>query len=172
MFAKFGLLICNTQNPGKREINRRFHCSSVSPYKTGRAVARRNYTMEIADVNGGNAEVACESSNLETVEQPEKQTEEKIEESKEPEQEMNGDSADLSKTVGSPMRRTLRKTKANSTSTVEAVESDAKPKMKGCKRKHSDPDINSDDSLDFTGFDSRFDISDSGNLVLQKLIGN
>ncbi|XP_043461937.1 uncharacterized protein LOC122498306 isoform X3 [Leptopilina heterotoma] len=130
--------------------------------------------METADLNGGNAEVACESSNLETVEeQIEKQSEgEKPEETNEIEQEINGDTTDLSKSVTSPTRRTLRKTKANSTSNVEAVvESDAKPKMKGCKRKLSDPEMNSEESLDFTGFDSRyFDNSDTGNLVLQKLI--
>lgn len=126
--------------------------------------------MDSVAVNGGNAEVACEGFNLEIVEQPEKQSEKKSEEPMEVVQEnvreVNGDVKDIS----SPGKRNLRKTKANSTSTVE---SDAKPKMKGRKRKLSEPDINSEDSVDFSGFDRHgFNNSQSGNLVLQKLIGN
>ncbi|XP_033207190.1 uncharacterized protein LOC117166881 [Belonocnema kinseyi] len=124
--------------------------------------------MDSVAVNGGNAEVACEGFNLETVEQPEKQSEQKSEEPmevvEENVQEVNGDVKDIS----SPGKRNLRKTKANSTSTVE---SDAKPKMKGRKRKLSEPDINSEDSVDFSGFDKHcFNNSQTGNLVLQKLI--
>ena len=129
--------------------------------------------MDSADINGGNAEVACESSNLETVEQPEKQPEdpeEPMEGVLEVEQEINGDLQDASKSSSSPPRRNLRKSKANSTSTIE---SDAKPKMKGRKRKLSGPDISSEESTDFNGFDSHcFNSSEAGNLVLQKLIGN
>ena len=130
--------------------------------------------MDNPDVNGGNAEVACEGSNLETVEQSEKQSDKKSEELmevvQENVQEVNGDFQDTSKTSSTLGKRNLRLTKANSTSIVER---DAKLKMKGRKRKLSELDISSEDSMDFSGFDSHCcNDFESGNLILQKLIGN
>ena len=127
-------------------------------------------------MNGGNAEVAREESNLENVvEMPELKddiidnttTLAKTEESS----EVNGDIKSPKKKGTPVFRRKLRKFKANSTSDADT---DAKPLTRGQKRKPSDPDeISSEDSAEFNGFDSQvIGNTTTGTQVLQKLIGN
>lgn len=136
-------------------------------------------------MNGGNAEVAREDSNLETVCAMDSQ-----EELSQPtdainvredvlglakgikmdDQEVNGDLKGSRKKGDTPMvRRKLRKFKANSTSTIE---SDVKPEIRERKRKLSEPDaLSSEESTEFNGFDAQGSENlEPGSHVLKKLI--
>ncbi|XP_033331741.2 uncharacterized protein LOC117223527 isoform X1 [Megalopta genalis] len=126
--------------------------------------------MDGANVNGGNADEARETPNLEMTEIPElPEMQIKVEVTGKMEcQEVNGDIKASPKT--SPIlvaRRKLRKFKANSTSTPESDTS-----TKGRKRKLSEPDnVSSEESMEFNGFDTQGDNEmEPGSHVLRKLI--
>lgn len=129
------------------------------------------------DINGGNAEVARDDSGPIVIEAPVPELSETVEnqentgeEVKMDEQEVNGDVKSVSnkKSVTPIARRKLRKSKANSTTNIEI---DQEPKVKGQKRKLSEPDaINSDESIDFNGFDITRNINEQSVEILQKLI--
>ncbi|KAK0163562.1 hypothetical protein PV327_007231 [Microctonus hyperodae] len=131
----------------------------------------------VGDINGGNAEVARDDSDPIVIEAPVPELSETVEnqentveEVKMDEQEVNGDVKSVSnkKSVTPIARRKLRKSKANSTSNIEI---DEEPKGKGQKRKLSEPDaINSDESIDFNGFDITRNINEQSVEILQKLI--
>lgn len=130
--------------------------------------------MEVVEMNGGNAEVARTKSNLEVV-AVDSMADDKLGGDKLPiapkmdDDEVNGDDKTGVKKVDGVKRR-MRKSKSNSTSSVEA---DAKPKVKGVKRKISEPDgINDDDGDEFIGFSPEsITIIETGLAILQKLIG-
>lgn len=134
--------------------------------------------MDVAaasDVNGGNAEVAREDSNLErssTVmpESPEKPL--AGADAKMDDVELNGDiKSPTKKMATSPAaRRKLRKFKANST----AADNEAKSPARVNKRKPSDlAEVSSGESEEFNGFDNKgTENFEPSNLVLKKLIGD
>ncbi|KAG7197587.1 hypothetical protein KM043_006053 [Ampulex compressa] len=129
--------------------------------------------MDDANVNGGNADVARENPNLELVAMPDLQeVEEKAASTTEKMdgQEVNGDLKGLGKNSPTPpVRRKLRKFKANSTSTIET---DAVLGQRGRKRKLSEPDdMSSEESMEFNGFDVQgANELEPGSHVLKKLI--
>ncbi|XP_063977307.1 uncharacterized protein LOC135162594 isoform X2 [Diachasmimorpha longicaudata] len=131
--------------------------------------------QEVSDTNGGNAEVARTKPNLEemvdtkvmadqTLNSDNSQSARKMDKD-----EVNGEDKSIGKKLESAVKRRMRKSKSNSTSSVEA---DAKPKSKGVKRKLLEPDvINDDDSGEFIGFSSEsLMIIETGLEILQKLI--
>ncbi|XP_066583974.1 serine-rich adhesin for platelets isoform X2 [Prorops nasuta] len=126
------------------------------------------------DVNGGNANITRNETNLQTgtgvPELPDSGTIPNVTIKMEV-QEINGDVKDSSKKPASPnIRRKLRKFKANSTFTAE---SDSTPKTRERKRKLSEyDDASSEESIEFIGFDN--DAVDplqiGGSQILRKLI--
>lgn len=136
----------------------------------------------VADVNGGNAEVACTTTDQrvtdegpattqksDEIQNQDKNTTDHV---KMDDQEINGDSKgnNNKKSINTPMgKRQLRRSKTNSTNTIE---SNQEGKTKNLKRKQSEPDpITSDDSMDFHGFDvNSTEIMQPGSEILRKLI--
>ncbi|XP_070166906.1 titin homolog [Polyergus mexicanus] len=134
--------------------------------------------MDGANVNGGNAEVSREDSNLEsgdggdtTMPMEDSPSSKAVaDDADNNAQEVNGDLKGSPKKHGSPFpRRKMKKFKANSTSTIE---SDATEPLatRGRKRKFSElEDVSSEDS-EFNGFDSKGLELQPGSHVLKKLI--
>ncbi|XP_072756087.1 uncharacterized protein [Anoplolepis gracilipes] len=131
--------------------------------------------MDGANVNGGNAEVTREDSNLEsgdggvTTVPMEESFSDKTSAANADTQEVNGDLKGSSKKHGAPFpRRKMKKLKTNSTSTIE---SDAMGPLetRGRKRKFSELEDSSEDS-EFNGFDSKGLELQPGSHVLRKLI--
>lgn len=136
--------------------------------------------MDGANVNGGNAEAPREDSNLEnsdatvltaeTRDSLSGKTQSTTDGSAEA-QEVNGDVKGSSRKPGAvSLRRKMRKSKANSTSTVESDGAETLG-VGSRKRKHSELDDDSEDS-EFNGFDSQVLELQPGSLVLKKLIGS
>lgn len=135
--------------------------------------------MDGANLNGGNAEVSREDSNLESgdggvtaVTVPMEDSSSKTAAGNADAQEVNGDLKGSSKKHGAPFpRRKMKKLKANSTSTTE---SDATESLgtRGRKRKFSELEDDSSEDSEFNGFDSKGIELQPGSHVLKKLIGN
>lgn len=128
--------------------------------------------MDAAEVNGGNAEVVSNLENISNSKSTESPTDsnDKIPPMKEIENDLNGEVKVTPKKVTLGKRK-MRKSKANSTSTIE---SGTKPRTRGPKRKLSErDDISSEESSEFNGFDAQGpDSEETGSHVLKKLIGN
>lgn len=155
------------------------------------------------EANGGNAEMAIETTNLKTTE--EDKSAPKIDEPSSPmdsqaalsppatsitnntsnekiikmdEDDVNGDiKNDVNKKTDITIKRKLRKSKSNSTSSVETT-TDAKQKTRGQKRKSPDIDNNNPiidndnkNNDDFIGFDYKKSDDDRVLKILLKLIG-
>lgn len=135
--------------------------------------------MDGANVNGGNAEVSREDSNLESGDvgdttvpmEGSPSNKAAAGDADSNAQEVNGDLKGSPKKHGSPFpRRKVKKLKTNSTSTME---SDATEPLgtRGRKRKFSELEDGSSEDSEFNGFDSKLE-SQPGSHVLKKLIGN
>lgn len=133
--------------------------------------------MDGANLNGGNAEVSREDSNLESgdggvtaVTVPMEDTlSNKTTAGNADTQEVNGDLKSSPKKHGPPFpRRRMKKLKANS------IESDATEPLgtRGRKRKFSELEDGSSEDSEFNGFDSKGVELQPGSHVLKKLIGN
>nr|XP_050869526.1 uncharacterized protein LOC127072819 isoform X1 [Vespula vulgaris] len=137
--------------------------------------------MDGTNVNGGNAKVARDVSNLNSVSMPDLQESENKTAVAETVadtatdmdgQEVNGDLKGSSKkTPSTAVKTKLRKFKANSTSSIENDVSLSTTRG-GRKRKLSEPDdVSSEESTEFNGFDLQgIDEFDTGSHVLKKLI--
>ncbi|KAK2588674.1 hypothetical protein KPH14_001573 [Odynerus spinipes] len=129
--------------------------------------------MDGTNVNGGNAKVARNVSNLDGVSMPDLQESENKTSTATADmdgQEVNGDLKGVTKkTASTAVKTKLRKFKANSTSSIE---NDANLSTRGRKRKLSEPDdASSEESTEFNGFDSQgVNDLDTGSHVLKKLI--
>lgn len=132
-------------------------------------------------MNGGNAEAPREDSNLEnsdaivltaeTRDSLSNKTQSTADGNAEA-QEVNGDVKGSSKKPGAvSLRRKMRKSKANSTSTVESDGTETLG-VGSRKRKHSEFDDASSEDSEFNGFDSQVLELQPGSLVLKKLIGS
>ncbi|XP_012225397.2 uro-adherence factor A isoform X2 [Linepithema humile] len=135
--------------------------------------------MDGANVNGGNAEAPREDSNLEnsdatvltaeTRDSLSSKTQSSADGNAEA-QEVNGDVKGSSRKPGAvSLRRKMRKSKANSTSTVESDGAETLG-VSTRKRKHSEFDDASSEDSEFNGFDSQVLELQPGSLVLKKLI--
>ncbi|KAL2725322.1 nucleolar protein dao-5 isoform X1 [Vespula squamosa] len=137
--------------------------------------------MDGTNVNGGNAKVARDVSNLNSVSMPDLQESENktavadtvADTATDMDgQEVNGDLKGSSKkTPSTAVKTKLRKFKANSTSSIENDVSLSTTRG-GRKRKLSEPDdASSEESTEFNGFDLQgIDEFDTGSHVLKKLI--
>lgn len=132
-------------------------------------------------MNGGNAEAPRDDSNLENSDatvltaeaqnSPSGKTQPTTGGNAEA-QEVNGDVKGSSKKPGAvSLRRKMRKSKANSTSTVESDGAETLS-VGSRKRKHSELDDASSEDSEFNGFDSQMPELQPGSLVLKKLIGS
>lgn len=130
--------------------------------------------MDGANLNGGNAEISREDSNLEsgdggvTVPMEDSSSKTTAGGNADP-QEVNGDLKGSAKKHAPFPRRKMKKLKANSTSTAE---SDAPEPLgtRGRKRKFSELDDGSSEDSEFNGFDSKGIELQPGSHVLKKLI--
>ncbi|EFN74524.1 F-box/LRR-repeat protein 7 [Camponotus floridanus] len=130
--------------------------------------------MDGANLNGGNAEISREDSNLEsgdggvTVPMEDSSSKTAAGGNADP-QEVNGDLKGSAKKHAPFPRRKMKKLKANSTSTAE---SDAPEPLgtRGRKRKFSELDDGSSEDSEFNGFDSKGIELQPGSHVLKKLI--
>lgn len=134
--------------------------------------------MDGANLNGGNAEVSREDSNLESgdggvIPPMEDSSSKTAAGGNADSQEVNGDLKGSGKKHGAAFpRRKMRKLKANSTSTTESSDAPEPLGTRGRKRKFSELDDGSSEDSEFNGFDSKGIELQPGSHVLKKLIGN
>lgn len=123
--------------------------------------------MDGTNVNGGNADRAHENLNLKTENMPDLQEIIKVETTTIMDgQEVNGD---IKNSLKKGTEFNARKKFYNSSNIIE---SDTTLNTKGRKRKLSEPDDSSEDSMGFNGFDLQENNEmEPANHVLKKLIG-
>ncbi|XP_012256554.2 titin homolog [Athalia rosae] len=127
--------------------------------------------MDVVDLNGGNAELMPnleKLSNPNTIENDPLDIGDDMIGQDEEDSEVNGEVKNSGK-KGTPGKRKMRKSKANSTSTIE---SGTKPKTRGQKRKLSErEEVSSEESMEFNGFDVQSSgTEETSSHILKKLI--